>query len=243
MACEKTKSLRDDLQRSSGQISKKGVRCSLLLTILLAPVLCRAGILDDLSSAQRADVLQGRQVVLMNDVEGQPWPRIRVYDRIRATPEEVAAVFCDYKEAKLYIPKVIKSDVSKNISPGVVEVDYGVDVMLLPDEYYTARNSVRRTANGYSVSWSLVRALQTKASEGELLIEPNECGSIIRYTNLVTPASKMAGLLRGPAIEQMKETVLAIVARVEKQQKTNPIGLARQVAALRASLGEAPPNP
>lgn len=211
----------------------------LILAAIVAPaMMARAGILDDLNAAEQGELWQGRQVLLMNEVEGQPWPRIRIYERVRATPEEVAAVFCDYKEAKLYIPKLIKSDVSKTISPAVVEVDYAVDVTLLPDEFYTARNSLRRVGEGYAISWTLVRALQTKASEGELLVEPHEGGSVIRYTNLVTPNSKMAVILRIPAIEQMKDTVRAIVRRIEKQRETNPVALSRQVAELRTSLGQ-----
>ncbi len=202
----------------------------------LAAQCAEAGMLDDLNPSDRGKVLAGGQVVLTEEVDGKPWPRIRIYERVDASPEEVAAVFFDYRNAKSYVPKVIKSDVSKTVSPCVLEVDYGIDVPLLPDELYTARNSLSRTGNGYRVDWVLVRALQTKHSEGSLVVEPFEGGSLLRYTNLVTPGSGMAVVLRLPAIDQMKSTVAAIVRQVERQREEHPGDLERQVAALRTAL-------
>jgi hypothetical protein len=47
-------------------------------------------------------------------------------------------------------------------------------------------------------------------------------------------------LLRGKAIEQMKETTQALAERVEKEKTANLPGLKRQIAALRAALREGP---
>lgn len=194
-------------------------------------------VLDDLDKGQRAEFDRGGQVVTMEEVEGKPWPRVRLYQKVAATPEEVAAVFFDYRNAKTYVPKVIKSDISLRVSPCVIEVDYGIDVPLLPDEFYTARNSLTKDPDGsYCVGWRLVRALQTKDSEGNLRIEALGDGSAIRYTNLVTPGSSMAGLLRLPAIEQMKGTVHAIVRHVEDVKTTKPLVLEGQVRELKEAL-------
>lgn len=195
-----------------------------------------ASVLEGLDAAERAKVVAGQQVVRMEEMPGKPWPRIRIIQRVAATPEEVAAVFFDYRNAKSYVPKVIKSEISKTVSPCVLEVDYGIDVPLLPNELYTARNSLSRAGEGYRVDWVLLRALQTKSSEGSLLVEPFEGGSVLRYTNLVTPGSGMAVVLRIPAIDQMKSTVSAIVRQVERQKTQHPLELARQVAALRSAL-------
>jgi hypothetical protein len=204
--------------------------------LMLIPAVVRAGILGELNADQAKEVMRGGQVVLMEEVEGHPWPRIRVYQKVNACPEDVIAVFFDYQEAKSYIPKLLKSDVVKTVSPCVLEVDYGVDVPVLPDEFYTARNSLGREGTGYRVDWKLLRALQTKASEGCLRVEAEGEGSVICYTNLVTPGSKMAVVLRIPAIEQMKNTVRAIVSQVERQKTLHPAALRKQVEELRAAL-------
>jgi hypothetical protein len=202
------------------------------------------GILEDLDSAQRAEVLAGGQVMTQEEIVGKPWPRVRLYQLVRATPEEVAAVFFDYENAKAYIPDLLHSRISKTVTPRVLEVDYEVEVPILADEAYTARNELRAVhGGGFDVSWILIRALQTKSAEGSLLIEPRGDGeSIIRYTNLVTPSSGMAKILKTLALARMEKTVAAITRQVESQKKKRPADLARQVAALREALatGEVP---
>ena len=196
-----------------------------------------AGLLEDLSRDQQLELEKGDLIVLEQDIPGKPWPRVRIYKRIKATPEEVAAVFFDYDQAKTYIPDVLESKISKRITPCVMEVDYEINVPILRDEAYTARNEMKALGESYQVSWTLLRALQTKAAEGNLLIEPFENGSsVIRYTNLVTPSSGMAKILKGPALFRMQKTVLAIGEKVEKQKSSHPLQLATQVARLREAL-------
>jgi hypothetical protein len=198
------------------------------------------GLLDDLTRDQRQELENGELIVLEQEIPGKAWPRVRIYKRIKATPEEVAAVFFDYDQAKSYIPDVLESKVSKKISPSVMEVDYAVEVPILADEAYTARNEMKKLDDAYRASWKLLRALQTKAAEGNLLIEPFENGtSVIRYTNLVTPSSGMAKLLKSLAMSRMQKSVLAIGHKVEQQKSSHTAELAAQVARLREALESA----
>lgn len=200
------------------------------------------GILEELDAAGRKDVNGGRLVALHDEIEGKPWPRVKIYARVEASPEEVAAVFFDYPTAKTYIPDVLESRISKRVSARSLEVDYEVDVPILPDERYTALNEIRTIeGGGYVISWRLLKALQTKGAEGNLRVEPcGEGGSLICYTNLVTPGSSMATLLRSIALKRMASTVEAIVEKVEDQRQKHPAALVRQVDALRAALAENP---
>ena len=208
-----------------------------LAVCLAALPAATAGLLDDLTREQRANLEKGDLVVLEQDIPGKPWPRVRIYKKIQASPEQVAGVFFDYNQAKTFIPDVLESRISKKISPGVMEVDYEVDVPILADEAYTARNEMKALQDSYQASWILLRALQTEAAEGNLLIEPFENGSsVIRYTNLVTPSSGMAKILKLPAMARMQKTVLAIGQKVEQQKAKNPAELAAQVARLREAM-------
>ena len=196
-----------------------------------------ASVWNDLDPAQRQSVKGGTQVLIEEAVDGQPWPKARVYRVVSASPEEVAAVFFDYAEARTYIPDVLSSRVEKLVSPCVAEVEYEVDVPILPDEVYVARNELRQpSAETYEISWILLKALQTKAAKGNLHIEPFGEKSIIRYTNLVTPGSGMAGLLRHLAMGRMEQTVEAIARKSEDQRKNHPAALAAQVGKLRSAL-------
>ena len=198
-----------------------------------------ADLVAPLNAAQKAQMEKGTQVLITESVDGKPWPRVKVYRVVDASAEDVAAVFFDYEKAKNYVPNLLKSDLSKRVSATAAEVDYGVDVPILPDEFYTVRNSITRVgSDGYRFEWKLIRAVQTKDSEGSLEVQPYDGKSLVCYQNLVTPGSSMAGLLKGKAVQQMCETVAAIGGEVEKQKRSNPKGLQKQTAALRAALGQ-----
>jgi hypothetical protein len=214
----------------------------LFLIVTLAGAQAGPGIWDELNPDQQAKVRAGEQVCLTEPVAGKPWPRLRIYRTVRATPEEVAAVFVNYDFAHEYVPNVLKSTISNRVSPCTVDVDYALDVPILPDEFYTTRNILTAPAPGsFRVDWKLLRAVQTKDSVGCLRIEPYADQALICYQNLVTPGSSMAGLLKGTAVKQMNQTVAAIAARVEKQRTANPEGLKREVEALRGMLGTGQP--
>jgi hypothetical protein len=209
--------------------------------LINAPRLFADCILSELNAVQRSQMESGSQVVVIENVEGKTWPRIKIYRFVEASPEQVAAVFFDFDNAKSFIPNVFKSEISNRISPCTMDVDYGLDVPIFPDEYYTVRNTLRAIdENSYCVDWKLLRAVLTKDSVGSFRVEPWEGKSLICYQNLVTPGSNIAILLRGRAIEQMKETTKAFAAQIEKERSSNPVSLKRQVAALRAALKEQP---
>jgi hypothetical protein len=214
-------------------------RVSILFSwcLINMPRLAADSIVSELSESQKCQIQDGSQVVVTENIEGKPWPRIKVYRLVNATPEQVVAVFFDYENAKSFVPNVIKSEISNKISACTMDVDYGLNVPIFPDEYYTVRNNLRvLDENSYCIEWKLLRSVLTKDSVGNFRVEPWENRSVICYQNLVTPASNIAILLRGKAIEQMKETVKALVAQIEKEKSEDPPGLKRQVAAVRAAL-------
>ncbi len=100
-------------------------------------------IFSELTSTQKGEVETGSQVVVTENIEGKPWPRIKVYRLVNASPEQVAAVFFDYENAKSFVPNVIKSEISNRLSACTMDVDYGLDVPIFPDEFYTVRNSLK----------------------------------------------------------------------------------------------------
>lgn len=220
-------------------MNKFHLLCQVCVLLGVSSSLWAGNILNELTSSQQAEVKDGKQVLITEDVAGKPWPKVKVYRLIDATPEEVMAVFCDFSNAKSFVPKLLKSEISNKVSPTVVEVDYGVDVPILPDEFYTVRNTMKSTGKDcYQVDWKLLRAVQTKDSVGSMRVEPLGDKTLMAYHNLVVPGSSMAGLLKGKAIEQMRETVTAIGEHAEKQKAQNPAELKKQISALKTALGQ-----
>ena len=219
-----------------------GYAAVLLAACLLnTPKLAAESVLSELNASQKGSMKAGDQVVVIENVEGNAWPRVKVYRSIDADPEQVAAVFFDFEGAKSFVPNVFKSEISNRISPCIMEVDYALDVPIFPDEFYTVRNSLRSVdENSYRFDWKLLRAVMTKDSVGNFRVEPWEGKSLVCYQNMVKPSSNIAVLLRAKAIEQMKETTKALAAHVEKERANNPAGLKKQISTLRAALRQQP---
>lgn len=192
--------------------------------------------MSELSAADQKKVRAGAQVMTTQDLAGYPWPRARIYQTVDASPAQVMAVFFDYDNAHTFIPNCLESKISKKLNPRTFEVDYRIDVPILPDEVYTVRNELSRSADGsLQVDWRVLKATSILESEGSLKIEPLGAGSILRYTNLVKPSSAAAGLLRGMAMSQMKDTVQAIAGQAEKLR---PAGGGTDMQRLDAALDE-----
>jgi len=217
-----------------------------LLTVTTLVAVTRDARADELKNQLTADQLRlvetGRDVVLTDPVDGNPWPRARIYRIVRASPEEVTAVFFDYDGATSFVPSLLQSNITHRIDAKTMDVDYKVDVPILPDESYTCRNSLRPIDEGaYRIDWKLLKATTTRASVGCLRVEPYKDRAILCYENFVTPGSKMAGLLVNQAIDQMRETVRALALQVEKSSTKRTVELTRQVDQLRSALQEQSP--
>jgi hypothetical protein len=197
----------------------------------------------ELTAEQSANVERGRQVVLTHDEPSSPWPRMHVYQFIDATPEEAAAVFTDYERHSTYIPNLRESRISYRADELTAEVDYVLRVPLAPDERYTVRDrlSIPDDGESYLVTWTLVRASSTRATDGSVRFERywneqlNSAGTLMVYSNFVTPGSRLARLpfVRGKAMAQMRDTAGAIAAQVERQRAGDRTLLERQLAVLR----------
>lgn len=225
-----------------------GFRCRLLVPLASLASATIATAQPALSADQVRALDLGQQVVREERVAGSPWPRVTIHQVVDATPLEAAGVFADYARHSTYLPGLRAARVSRRVSPRVAEVDYVLDVPMFPDEDYTVRDSVSRSVDGtaYAVHWSMLRARSTKAIVGSAHFRPyrnartGREGTLMIYENLVIPGQSLAGPLKGRALRQVRETVTALVAQIERERREQADLLAAQVAALVAAL-DAPP--
>ena len=194
-------------------------------------------LLSELSAGDVERVESGKQVLITRAIQGYPWPEAQIYQRTDLTPASLMAVFFDYNQAFHFVPNCKASTISKQITPLLAEVDYEVAVPILPDESYTAENALKRLpGGGYAVSWRVIRATSIESSAGSLYVEPHGDGAILRYTNLIKPASVAAGLLRGIMISQMKDTVQAIIDEAEGMYTNSPMVVEGKITAMETAL-------
>lgn len=200
----------------------------------------------ELSAAQLSDLKQGQLIFITKDIPESPWPKVRAYRLIHASPEEVTAVFFNYQNSPQFIPNVKTAHISKQNSANEAEIDYALHVPLMSDEHYRTRNTVSVNPQGmYRVDWTLLKAMRTKSSVGHMRVEPFESNALMSYCSTTIPGSSIAFLLKKPAMGQVKDTVEAIAKQVEKEKNTQPQALAKEVILLRAALPsqEADPKP
>lgn len=209
-----------------------------LFLVVAASAPCLASLADSLNSKELNQIKEGQQIMITEDVKDKPWPRVSVYQVVNASPEEVMAVFFDYNNACNFIPNVKKSEISKQINACSQEVTYSVDVPILPDEIYTMRNSLSSTPKGYKIGWTLLDASTMKAADGNFEVEPLDGRSLVRYQNLVDPGSKLAGMLKGFACQQIQTTVSAISKEIEGQKSDQPAKLQKKVLKLEEAVAK-----
>jgi hypothetical protein len=219
-------------------------RFSLPLLLLASALLAHATIASEINfwnalSQRHRDLLtSGETIILEEEISGNPWPRFIVYHLVKATPSEVAAVFWDLKLDPQYIPNCATVTILSTPSPSVVEGEYTIRMpFLLPDEIYVSRNMLRHPgSDDLEISWEVLRSRYIKSGKGALTLQAHEGGTLLRYSNLVEPGSRIAGLMRKNAGHQLVESVKALVAQVTREKTNSPAVLEKQLKTLQEAL-------
>jgi hypothetical protein len=194
----------------------KWISC-LLATFMLPVSGLRADVLSDLDAGQRKELDAGGLVVRSKDVPGGPWPELMVYTRVDAPVSAVESVFRDYQGAASYIPNLESAEVLEHPSKNLYVVRYTSKAPLVGKIVSTVKNTYSYPDGGLSVKWDLIEATQADESRGELRVQPDAKGCILRYTNYVKPKSSLAGMVKFAALSEVKKTVSALKAESEKR--------------------------
>lgn len=191
----------------------------LLLTLATAafqlPV--AAGILDELSPADRARLEKGGNVLVTREKPGAVWPEVLIYRKVEATPQGVTDLFLDYENANTFIANLDSARVEHEPDANTKDVRYTVRLPVLFKISYLVRNRYEKTPGGYTVHWNLLESIFAKSAIGALRVEPFGDTAVICYANHVEPATKLVAGLRGLALKEASKTVDAIVAEAERR--------------------------
>ena len=194
----------------------------LLLTALAFAASSRAAMVDELGDSDRAKLENGQAVLVTVDKPGATWPEVRIYRKVKATPEEVTKLFLDYENADSFIDNLESAVVEKQPDANTKDVRYTVKLPVLFTISYLVRNRYEKTPEGYTVHWNLLESIFAKSAVGKLRVEPHGDTAVICYANHVEPATKLVAGLRGHAIKEASNTVDAIVKEAERRHAKAP---------------------
>jgi hypothetical protein len=189
----------------------------LLLTILAAAAPAGASVVDELGAADRAKLESGQSVMTTIEKPGATWPEVRIYRKVKATPEGVTDLFLDYENADSFIGNLESAVVEKQPDANTKDVRYTVKLPVLFTISYLVRNRYEKTPEGYTVHWNLLESLFAKSAVGKLRVEPHGDMAVICYANHVEPATRLVAGLRGHAMKEASNTVDAIVKEAERR--------------------------
>jgi hypothetical protein len=168
----------------------------------------RADLLGEVPQSARDELADGQLFVMSENIQGVPWPRLKLYQVVDAPPKVVADLFSDYSAAPDYIPGMLGAKVVASNPDGTKDVEYKVKVPVLQSISYTVRNTYIQKGNSYEVKWTLLRSPLAKSSDGSLRIEPYGKGkTLMCYTNLCVPITNLVAGLKNQALNEAKSTV------------------------------------
>jgi hypothetical protein len=210
----------------------------LLLAGVTSSLFAEEQMWNALTKQQQAQLLAGKQVQIEEEFPDKPWPRYTIYHLVTGKPAEVTAIFWDSELDPKYIPNCSSVHITSRPSSWIHEGEYTLKMPLfLPDEVYISRNELKKlSANSYEISWKVMRSRYTKSCSGSLRIEEHEGKTLLRYSNLVVPGSRIAGLLRSTAGSQVVSSVEALVHQVATELEKTPRLLEQQLHELEHSL-------
>ena len=191
----------------------------LLAAVLLLPsAAVYASMLEELGGADCDKLESGESVVTTVEKPGAMWPEVRIYRKVKSTPETVTELFLDYENADRFIENLESAVVEKKPDANTKDVRYTVRLPVLFTISYLVRNRYEKTPQGYTVHWNLLESVFAKSAKGSLRVEPHGDHAVICYANHVEPATKLVSGLRGQALKEAARTVDAIVKEAERRQ-------------------------
>lgn len=156
------------------------------------------------------------------EFKNAPWPVVKVYQLIDATPLQAVSIFgaLDYQEK--YVPKTLKSDPIKHLSSTEVLTEYEIEVPFpLQNAIHVHGSILKKITNGHELSWYRVSSNSTEEAKGFARFTAYENKTLMEYQTFIIPKSIFGALVKKIMVKDVTNTVTAIKNHVEKLVKEN----------------------
>jgi hypothetical protein len=215
------------------------------LGLMFASKSASAGVIDQLSVAERFQLDSGATLVKVRDMPGSAWPAVSVYKLVDTTPEVAMADFTDYNLQARYLKEccgLLMSSVLDSAVGGdrrVQRVLYEIEVPVVSNERYELREEMSRGEDGsYRVVWGKVSAGgRSESIFGRAMFEPVNGKTLFYYYNFTKITTPGAGFFAGESVKRTQRTVTAMARHMEQESAGGGRRLQENLARLREALG------
>jgi hypothetical protein len=195
---------------------------------------------EELSAKQQSQLSSGKAVVIEEEVPGEPWPILTIYQIADCSPEEIAGVFWDSELDTKYLSGCLSARIVERPTPSVQMAEFTLKMPLfLPEEVYTSRiELIPQPPGRYKIIWRILESRYAKSCNGSVLLETLSGKTLIRYRNFMAPHSRVAVLIRSPAKDRVMESVRSLVKQAERETREYPQLIRQQQKELTQALGK-----
>lgn len=181
---------------------------------------------------KRHDYLTEREMI-----SKAPWPKVTIYMKINATPEEAMALFSDFERQKDYVPNLLKSKVARQVSPVEVHTEYKLKMPWpLSDSSYIHGTIISKKEKDYFIKWFVVESETTDKIDGSATFSHFEGKTLMTYKSLIYPKSFLAPLFAGTMVDDTEASALAIKKFIEAEVAQKGESYEHSLSLLRRSL-------
>ena len=197
---------------------------------------------ERLTPQQQMVLNSGKQVVLEEMIPDNRWPKLTIYQLVKSSSADVAAVFWNSELDTKYLPNCKSARILDRPSHDVHKAEFILRMPLfLPEELYVSRITIKNPSEHvFEISWKVLESRYSTECNGMIRIEPHGDLAFFSYQNFVKPRNNFASLLRWPAQATIVDSVKALVHQVETEKQKNPQLLASQLQAVEQAVGLPP---
>lgn len=180
----------------------------------------KTSLISELNEVEIKQINAREFVIKTEEVPRSPWPEITYYAVIDSTPLESIALFAAYDIQKDYIPNIIKSQVSKQVSPTDVITNYELHLPFpLSNAFYSHGARLFKFNEDYALAWYMVESSSSEDVKGNAYFTPYNGKTLFRYRSYVKPKSMLGSFVKKAMMKDVNTTIVAIRNFIEKNKR------------------------
>lgn len=194
--------------------------------------------ISELSPKELKALNSKKQILKTEQVKDLPWPRVIIYQRIKASPLEAMAIFFAVDHQKNYIPNLKVSKIIKQPSPEQTHVKYLMEMPwpISDSKYIHGHTLSSPSKDEYKVQWWMIESNATDKAQGYAHFIKHDEETIMKYSSLVVPKSIVANLIESTMLKDVSKTMKITKDEIERVKNNDNTLMKKYVSFILDSI-------